>query len=77
MLLRSGARPPKLLRREPSELDSIIRRSPGMDAVALDRNELGALLVAAGLGPPTEHALVSLLALKGLRVSEATGADID
>ena len=32
-------------------------------AVALDRNELGALLVAAGLGPPTEHALISLLAL--------------
>ena len=46
-------------------------------AVALDRNELGALLVAAGLGPPTEHALISLLALNGLRVSEATGADIE
>ncbi len=38
------------------------------------RNELGALLVAAGLGPPAEHALISLLALNGLRVSEATGA---
>ena len=47
------------------------------DAVALDRNELGALLVAAGLGPPGEHALISLLALNGLRVSEATGADIE
>jgi integrase len=46
-------------------------------AVALDRNELGALLVAAGLGPPCEHALISLLALNGLRVSEATGADIE
>jgi integrase/recombinase XerD len=45
-------------------------------AAALDRNELGALLVAAGLGSPTEHALISLLALNGLRVSEATGADI-
>jgi integrase len=33
--------------------------------------------VAAGLGPPGEHALISLLALNGLRVSEATGADID
>jgi len=55
-------------------------RRPRVDyeshAVGLDRNELGALLVAAGLGPPTEHALVSLLALNGLRVSEATGADI-
>jgi integrase len=46
-------------------------------AVGLDRNELGALLVAAGLGPPAEHALVSLLALHGLRVSEATGAGIE
>jgi hypothetical protein len=36
-----------------------------------------ALLVAAGLGPPAEHALISLLALNGLRVSEATGADIE
>jgi len=46
-------------------------------AVALGRNELGAQLVAAGLGPPTEHALISLLALNGLRVSEDTGADIE
>ena len=56
-------------------------RRPRLDyeshAVALDRNELGALLVAAGLGPPAEHALISLLALNGLRVSEATGADIE
>ncbi len=46
-------------------------------ATGLDRNELGALLVAAGLGHPTEHALISLLALNGLRVSEATGANIE
>jgi integrase/recombinase XerD len=46
-------------------------------ATGLDRNELGALLVAAGLGTAAEHALISLLALNGLRVSEATGADID
>ena len=56
-------------------------RRPRVDdeshAAALDRNELGALLVAAGLGPPAEHALISLLALNGLRVSEATGADIE
>jgi integrase len=56
-------------------------RRPRLDyeshAVALDRNELGALLVAAGLGPPVEHALISLLALNGLRVSEAAGADIE
>ena len=46
-------------------------------AVGLDRNQLGALLVVAGLGPPPEHALISLLALNGLRVSEATGANIE
>src|SRR6202044_1715696 len=46
-------------------------------AAGLDRNEMGALLVAAGLGPPGEHALISLLALNGLRVSEATGASIE
>ena len=42
-------------------------RRPRVDyeshVVALDRNELGALLVAAGLGPPLENALISLLAL--------------
>src|SRR5438067_2072181 len=56
-------------------------RRPRVDyeshAVALDRNELGALLVAAGLGIAAEHALISLLALNGLRVSEATSADIE
>jgi len=56
-------------------------RRPRLDyeshATALDRNELGAILVAAGLGPSAEHALISLLALNGLRVSEATGADIE
>ncbi len=31
----------------------------------LDRNELGAILVTAGLSSPRDHALVSLLALNG------------
>jgi len=56
-------------------------RRPRLDyeshAVALDRNQPGAMLVAAGLGTAGEHALISLLALNGLRVSEATGADIE
>jgi site-specific recombinase XerC len=43
----------------------------------LDRNEVGSLLVAAGLGAANEHASVSLLAINGLRVSEAFGAHID
>jgi site-specific recombinase XerD len=45
-------------------------RRPRVDyeshATALDRNEVGALLVAAGLGPAPEHALISLLAVNGL-----------
>ena len=56
-------------------------RRPRLDyeshATGLDRNELGAILVAAGLGDAAEHALISLLALNGLRVSEATGASIE
>jgi len=56
-------------------------RRPRLDyeshATGLDRNEPGALLVAAGLGPPAEHALISLLALNGLRASEAANADIE
>jgi len=56
-------------------------RRPRLDyeshANGLDRNELGALVVAAGLGNAVEHALISLLALNGLRVSEVTGADIE
>ena len=56
-------------------------RRPRLDyeshATALDRNEVGALLVAAGLGSAQEHALISLLALNGLRISEALGADVE
>jgi integrase/recombinase XerD len=56
-------------------------RRPRLDyeshATGLGRNELGALLVAAGLGTASEHALISLLALNGLRVSEATCASIE
>jgi site-specific recombinase XerD len=56
-------------------------RRPRLDyeshAIGLDRNEVGALLVAAGLGAAIEHAPVSVLALNGLRVSEATGANIE
>ena len=56
-------------------------RRPRLDyeshPTGLDRNEVGALLVAAGLASAREHALISLLAINGLRVSEALGADIE
>jgi site-specific recombinase XerD len=55
-------------------------RRPRVDyesrAIALDRNELGALLVAAGLGPPGEHALISLLALTSIGSRAVVGVQI-
>lgn len=56
-------------------------RRPRLDceshAVGLDRNELGAILVAAGLAGARDHALIALLAMNVLHVSEATGANIE
>jgi integrase len=56
-------------------------RRPRIDyeshATGLDRNEVGALLVAAGLASARDHALISLLAINGLRVSEALAANIE
>jgi integrase/recombinase XerD len=66
----------RVLRRNPA---ANVRR-PKVDhesrTLGLDRNELGALLVQAGLGSPRDHALIALLALNGLRISEALGADV-
>ena len=56
-------------------------RRPKVDhesrTLGLDRNELGALLVQAGLGSPRDHALVTLLGMNGLRISEAINADVE
>lgn len=56
-------------------------RRPKVDyksrTLGLDRNELGGLLVQAALGTPRDDALVTLLAMNELRISEALGADID
>jgi site-specific recombinase XerD len=71
-----------------AEQEGLIERSPAVHvrrprldyeshATGLDRNEVGALLVAAGLSNVRDHALLLLLTLNGLRVSEATGADVD
>ncbi len=55
-------------------------RRPKVDyesrTLGLDRNELGGLLVQAGLGSARDHALITLLAMNGLRIAEALGADI-
>jgi hypothetical protein len=47
------------------------------NAVGLDRNELGMFLVQAGLSGGRDHALACLLALNGLRISEALNTDIE
>lgn len=56
-------------------------RRPKVDSesrtLGLDRNELSAFMVQAGISTQREHALASLLALNGLRLSEALNADID
>jgi integrase/recombinase XerD len=44
--------------------------------LGLDRAELGAFLVQAGLSGGNDHVLACLLALNALRVSEACGADL-
>jgi integrase/recombinase XerD len=71
-----------------AEEEGVIEHSPGVHirrprigyeshVACLDRKKLGAMLVAAGISSPRDHALVSLLALNGLRVSEAIGANIE
>jgi len=70
------------------EQERLVDRNPALNVrrpkvdyesrtLGLDRNELGAFLVQAGLGLPRDHALASVLALNGLRISEALGADIE
>jgi site-specific recombinase XerD len=49
-----------------------VRRPKAHDesrTLGLDRNELGVLLVQAGLGDLRDGALITLLALNGLRIS--------
>jgi site-specific recombinase XerD len=69
------------------EQEQLIERNPALNVrrpkvdyesrtLGLDRNELGAFLVQAGIGSARDHALASLLALNGLRISEALNADI-
>lgn len=64
----------------PSNPAEYVRR-PKVDnestTLGLDRMELGGFLAAAAGATPMEHALACLLALLGLRVSEACGIDIE
>jgi len=66
-----------LLARNPAANVRRPKIDPESRSLGLDRNELGSLLVQAGLGSARDHALISLLAMNGLRINEALGADID
>jgi hypothetical protein len=52
-------------------MEAVTRRR--RDAREVRQLPLQIALLTAGLGPSAEHALISLLALNGLRISEATG----
>ncbi len=58
---------------------NVRRPKVGSDTVStgLDRDELAALIVAAAADSPRSLALVLLLGLNGLRVSEALGANVE
>jgi site-specific recombinase XerD len=69
------------------EQEQLVDRNPALNVrrpkvdyesrtLGLDRSELGASLVQAGLGTARDHALASLLALNGLRISEALDAEV-
>ncbi|MEM9200913.1 MAG: tyrosine-type recombinase/integrase [Actinomycetota bacterium] len=66
-----------LIERKPAAHVRRPKQNYESSTLGLDRNELGAFLVQAGLSGGRDHALACLLALNGLRISEALGADID
>ena len=67
----------RLLDRNPAAHVRRAKQNYESSTLGLDRNELGGFLVQAGLCGGRDHALACLLALNGLRISEALGADID
>ena len=67
----------RLLDRNPAAHVRRPKQNYESSTLGLDRNELGGFLVQAGLCGGRDHAFACLLALNGLRTSEALGADID
>ena len=67
----------RIIERDPSAHVRRPKQDYESSTLGLDRNELGAFLVQAGLCGGRDHALACLLALNGLRISEALGANID
>jgi integrase/recombinase XerD len=67
----------RMIERDPSAHVRRPKQDYESSTLGLDRDELGAFLVQAGLCGGRDHALACLLALNGLRISEALGADIE
>ena len=65
-----------LIARNPVDRVRRPRVSDESSRLGLDRDELRAVLRAAEADGPRSHALVCLLALNGLRISEALAADV-
>lgn len=66
-----------LVARNPVEFVRRPKVANESQSTGLDRDEMGALLTAAEADGPRTHALVLLLAMNGLRVSEAIGATVE
>lgn len=65
------------IERNPAERVRRPRVGSVSPSTGLDRDELGRLIAAARDDDPRSHALVLLLGLSGLRVSEALGLDVE
>ncbi|HEY5249518.1 MAG TPA: tyrosine-type recombinase/integrase, partial [Dermatophilaceae bacterium] len=65
------------LDKSPAEYVRRPRVSADSQALGLDRMQLGTLVAAARASSPTDAALITLLGLLGLRVSEACSVDIE
>ena len=65
------------LDKSPAEYVRRPRVSADSQALGLDRMQLGTLVAAARASGPTDGALITLLGLLGLRVSEACSVDIE
>ena len=65
------------LEKSPADYVRRPRVSPDSQALGMDRMQLGALVAAARGSSPMDAALITLLGLLGLRISEACSVDLE
>lgn len=67
----------ELIDRDPTVMLAIPRHTPDPDRILwLDRYQVGAALHVAAAESPAHHALIAVMAMLGLRVSEACSIDV-